>query len=248
MAEVKLVARKDEQRETHEKGAVQGDAQPRTTVTQGGFEDGGDMVALSKDNVSSEDTERKRLDKWNQKSRNKFMKFLEGELDGVAAGPLRTPLVGKDVPKDAVGQHEMGRAALGAANKRKREVQPRETAGDEWFHMPKPTMTPEVEKDLAVLRMRQHLDKGGHYKSLGWKSKHPEYFQVGVVLDSHHDYLSGRLTRRERKPHIKDEFLAPSEIRMRTRKRFHEIQERSQSGRNRKFHLKKRGGFRGKRR
>eukprot|EP00189_Rhodosorus_marinus_P011772 CAMPEP_0184749090 /NCGR_PEP_ID=MMETSP0315-20130426/25482_1 /TAXON_ID=101924 /ORGANISM="Rhodosorus marinus, Strain UTEX LB 2760" /LENGTH=108 /DNA_ID=CAMNT_0027225567 /DNA_START=35 /DNA_END=361 /DNA_ORIENTATION=- len=93
-------------------------------------------------------------------------------------------------------------------------------------------MTPELAKDLRVLRMRAHLEPDRHYKSTGWGSSNPEFFQVGNVLDTQHDYLTGRISRRKRKEHLKDELLSGDYIRERAQKRFAEAQRKSASGRN----------------
>ena len=43
--------------------------------------------------------------------------------------------------------------------------------------MKAPQLTPELEKDLKLLRMRNALDPSQHYKSSDWK-KLPRFFQV----------------------------------------------------------------------
>ncbi|KAJ8908671.1 hypothetical protein NDN08_005376 [Rhodosorus marinus] len=166
-------------------------------------------------------------------------RFLEGELDGVTAGPCEKLLVEPQQDAGGLAARASGidgaekRIAAGLTNKRQREVTPRETAGAAWYDMPKPTMTPELEKDLRVLRMRAHLEPDRHYKSTGWGSSNPEFFQVGTVLDSQHDYLTGRIARRERKEHVKDELLSGGYIRERAQRRFAEVQAKSASGLNR---------------
>mmetsp|Transcript_12767 Transcript_12767/g.51301 ORF Transcript_12767/g.51301 Transcript_12767/m.51301 type:complete len:220 (-) Transcript_12767:927-1586(-) len=166
-------------------------------------------------------------------------RFLEGELEGVTAGPCEKLLVEPRQDDDGLAARATRmngaekRIAAGLTNKRQREKTPRETAGAAWYDMPKPTMTPELEKDLRVLRMRAHLEPDRHYKSTGWGSSNPEFFQVGTVLDTQHDYLTGRITRRERKRHIKDELLSGDYVRERAQRRFAEAQVKSASGRNR---------------
>ncbi|GFZ09426.1 Fcf2 pre-rRNA processing protein [Actinidia rufa] len=59
----------------------------------------------------------------------------------------------------------------------------KDTAGKNWFDMPAPTMTPELKKDIQLLK-------------------------VGTVIESASDFFTGRLTKKERKATLADELLS----------------------------------------
>ncbi|KAB1213747.1 rRNA-processing protein fcf2 [Morella rubra] len=89
----------------------------------------------------------------------------------------------------------------------------KDTAGKSWFEMPAQTITPELEKDLRLLKLRGAIDPKRHYKKGDSKSKSlPKYFQaslfVGTVMESASDFFTGRLTKKERKATIADELLS----------------------------------------
>nr|GEX81164.1 hypothetical protein [Tanacetum cinerariifolium] len=42
--------------------------------------------------------------------------------------------------------------------------QVKDTAGKSWFDMPAPTLTPELKKDLQLLKLRNVMDPKRHYK------------------------------------------------------------------------------------
>ncbi|KAG0492613.1 hypothetical protein HPP92_005691 [Vanilla planifolia] len=53
----------------------------------------------------------------------------------------------------------------------------KETAGKSWFEMPAPVITPEIKKDLEILKLRNVIDPKRHFKR-GENSKVlPKYFQ-----------------------------------------------------------------------
>eukprot|EP00252_Welwitschia_mirabilis_P021324 TRINITY_DN544_c0_g2_i1.p1 TRINITY_DN544_c0_g2~~TRINITY_DN544_c0_g2_i1.p1 ORF type:complete len:315 (+),score=80.84 TRINITY_DN544_c0_g2_i1:191-1135(+) len=90
-------------------------------------------------------------------------------------------------------------------NKLARE-QRKDTLGSKWFDMPAPTLTPELQKDLQLLKMRDVIDPKRHYKADDSK-KIPKYFQVGTVIEPASEFYS-RLSKKERKPTIADELLS----------------------------------------
>ncbi|CAA0842956.1 Fcf2 pre-rRNA processing protein [Striga hermonthica] len=104
--------------------------------------------------------------------------------------------------------------------------QVKDTTGKNWFDMPAQTMTPELKKDLQLLKLRGALDPKRHYKKGDSKSKTlPKYFQVGTVIESATEFFSGRLTRKERKATLADELLADSTLGDYRKRKVREIEE-----------------------
>lgn len=99
--------------------------------------------------------------------------------------------------------------------------------------MPKTEITPEIKRDLQVIRLRNVLDRKRHYKKSD--SKDPTYFQVGTVIEGPTEFFSSRLTKRERKQTIVDELLADDEARGYYKRRFLDVQSRTQSGGKKHF-------------
>ena len=52
-----------------------------------------------------------------------------------------------------------------------------DTAGAKWFNMPAPDITPEIKRDLQLLKLRNVLDPKRFYKK-DTDRKLPKYFQV----------------------------------------------------------------------
>lgn len=115
-----------------------------------------------------------------------------------------------------------------SSKKKERE----KTAGKGWFDMEQPELTPELKRDLQLLRMRHILDRKRHYKKMG-KGWDPKYFQVGTIIEGPTEFYSSRLTNKERKQTIIDELMADEESRSYYKRKFAESQARNQSGRKR---------------
>ncbi|KAF3501736.1 hypothetical protein F2Q69_00039742 [Brassica cretica] len=47
----------------------------------------------------------------------------------------------------------------------------KDTTGSNWFDMPAPTMTPELKRDLQLLKLRNVMDPKKHYKRVASSSK-----------------------------------------------------------------------------
>lgn len=102
---------------------------------------------------------------------------------------------------------------------------------EDWWKIPEAKMTPELRRDLVLLENRAHLDPKRFYKSSGTGRKRgqlPTRVQTGVVVAAAHEYLSGRLTNRERKKSFADEIFSDSRLMDNTRRRFAKVQESRQ--------------------
>ncbi|ANB15183.1 Fcf2p [Sugiyamaella lignohabitans] len=118
----------------------------------------------------------------------------------------------------------------------KQEKEERESnAGDKWFNMPKPELTPTLKRDLKLLKMRNVLDPKRHYKKDN--SPLPKYFQTGTVIEGNTEFYSARLSRKERRQTIADEILADVSSKAYFKRKYTDIQGSKTSGR--KAHYKK---------
>ncbi|KAL0296663.1 UNVERIFIED_CONTAM: rRNA-processing protein fcf2 [Sesamum radiatum] len=104
--------------------------------------------------------------------------------------------------------------------------QVKDTAGKNWFDMPAQTITPELKKDLQLLKLRSAVDPKRHYKKGDSRSKAlPKYFQVGTVIESATEFFTGRLTKKERKTTLADELLSDGNLREYRKRKVREIEE-----------------------
>ncbi|CAG8556372.1 3170_t:CDS:2 [Diversispora eburnea] len=103
------------------------------------------------------------------------------------------------------------------------------TSGPGWFDMPKPELTPEIKRDLHVIKLRNVLDPKRFYKKDNSKNI-PKYFQVGTIIEGPTDFYASRLPRKERKKTIVDELMADDKAKKYYKRKFLEIQETKQSG------------------
>ncbi|KNE57607.1 hypothetical protein AMAG_03297 [Allomyces macrogynus ATCC 38327] len=89
-----------------------------------------------------------------------------------------------------------------------------ETAGDKWFNLPATEITPELQRDLFLIKNRHVLDPKRHYKKdAKANAALPKFFQVGRIVEGKHEFYSSRLTRKERKNTLIEELLADTERR-----------------------------------
>ncbi|XP_004490950.1 rRNA-processing protein fcf2-like isoform X2 [Cicer arietinum] len=122
-------------------------------------------------------------------------------------------------------------------NKLMRE-QAKDTAGKSWFDMPAQTITPELQRELKLLNLRDVLDPKRHYKRCESKSKAlPKYFQVGTVEETSVDYFSGRLNKKERKATLAEEFLSDQNLAAYRKRKVREIEEHRRPGGNEKWKI-----------
>ncbi|KAI7852652.1 Fcf2 pre-rRNA processing-domain-containing protein [Circinella umbellata] len=113
---------------------------------------------------------------------------------------------------------------------RKQRKEEREmTAGKGWFDMGRPDMTPELKRDLQLLKMRHVIDRKRHYKKMGKETA--KYFQVGTVIEGATEFHSSRINRKDRKQTIVDELMANEQARDYYKRKYTEGQSRGNNGR-----------------
>lgn len=102
-----------------------------------------------------------------------------------------------------------------------------DTAGSKWFNMRQPELTPEVKKDIFIVKHRNAIDPKRHYKKEKWDT--PRYFQIGTIIEGNTEYHT-RMKRKERGQTLVDEILNDSDSKKFFRRKYSEIQERKESG------------------
>jgi hypothetical protein len=103
------------------------------------------------------------------------------------------------------------------------------TAGSDWFNLSKTELTPELRRDLQLLKMRGVLDPKRHYKKDN-KSDFPAFSQVGTIIEGPTEFLKGRLTNKERKKTFVEEILAQEQQSGRFKRKVTEIHKTKMSG------------------
>jgi len=104
------------------------------------------------------------------------------------------------------------------------------TAGQRWFDLPRTNLTPELKRDLQLLKMRNILDPHRHYRKEGGKMKAPEYSQVGTIVQGPTEYFTGRLENKKRKKTFVEEVLAGEQQTKRFKRKYGELQDKKTSG------------------
>ncbi|KAL9051051.1 MAG: hypothetical protein Q9162_006274 [Coniocarpon cinnabarinum] len=121
--------------------------------------------------------------------------------------------------------------------KRQQVKDQKATAGNSWFNLPRTNMTPQLKRDLQILRMRNVLDPHRHYKKDGNKALVPEYSQVGTIVEGPTEFFSARVPRRERHQTLSGGVMEDERGSKRMKRKYEELQERKKSGK--KGHYRK---------
>ncbi|KAL1960014.1 hypothetical protein VTO42DRAFT_682 [Malbranchea cinnamomea] len=153
---------------------------------------------------------------------DKTLKPYVREVNGVA-----TIDKAKTVPEKIKKLSETIRTVEKQEPKKSKE---KPTAGPQWFHLPKTVMTPELKRDLQILRMRSVLDPKRHYKKESGKAKPPAYSQVGTIIEGPTEFFSARIPKKERKKTFVEEVLAVEAEHGRFKRKYGEIQAAKTSG------------------
>ncbi|KAI5864577.1 Fcf2-domain-containing protein [Durotheca rogersii] len=110
-------------------------------------------------------------------------------------------------------------------------------AGPSWFNLPKTNLTPELKKDLQLLRMRDVLDSKRFYRKDTLKALVPDFSSVGTIVEGPTDFYSARLTKKERKRTLLEEVLETEDVTRKFKSKYGQIQAVKTSGK--KGHYKK---------
>ncbi|KAF9951265.1 hypothetical protein BGZ72_007200 [Mortierella alpina] len=126
-------------------------------------------------------------------------------------------------------------------SKKQKKEEREKTTGKGWFDLPQQVMTPELKRDLQILKLRNVLDPKRFYKrEEKGKPKFPKYFQVGTIIEGNTEFYSSRLTKKERATTITGEVMKDLTGRDYYKRKFDEIQEVKQSG-GKRFNKKGKG-------
>ena len=146
------------------------------------------------------------------------------DLAAQGAGLFVAPLDGSRLRREA---KKLG--GLGAGN-----------AGNGWFNMPAVEYTPELRRDMRLLKLRGAYDPKRFYKTDD-TSKLPKHFQIGTVVEGAADFYGARMTKKERKRTLTEEIASNPEITAARKKRFKKLQEEHANTLGRK-HKRQLGG------
>jgi len=116
------------------------------------------------------------------------------------------------------------------ADKRKRKEEKLATAGAAWFNMPKTNLTPELKRDLQLLKMRNVLDPKRHYKKDNAKNDVPAFSQVGTIIEGPTEFFSSRLSNKDRKQTLLEEIVNQEEQSGRFKRKYNDISVKKSSG------------------
>jgi hypothetical protein len=104
------------------------------------------------------------------------------------------------------------------------------TAGADWFNMPKTDLTPELRRDLQLLKMRNVLDPKRHYKKDNAKNDVPAFSQVGTIIEGPTEFFSSRLSNKDRKQTLLEEVINQEENSGRFKRKYNDISKTKVSG------------------
>ena len=111
------------------------------------------------------------------------------------------------------------------------------SAGASWYNLPKTVVTPQLKRDLQLIRMRSVLDPHRHYKKDNTRDTIPQFSQVGTMVEGPTDYFSARIPKSKRHKTLVESVMAAEKESGRMKKKYGEVQDRKASGK--KGHYKR---------
>lgn len=101
--------------------------------------------------------------------------------------------------------------------------------------MPRTDLTPQLKRDLQILKLRGVLDPQRHYKKDNSRPSVPEFSQVGTLVEGPGEFFSGRIPRKQRHKTIFEDVLASErsgegKSQGRLKRKYEELQVGKQSG------------------
>lgn len=153
-------------------------------------------------------------------------------------------------PPTQLLSHAAASSSQGAGG-RKGKSERADTAGAGWGHMRAPTLTPELKRELLIVKMRGALDPKRFYRSADGGKSLPKHFQMGTMVEGAEDGAHNRLTKRERKGSMLQELMSDGTLRRRAKSQFLKSQAEHAAGRKKNIkkapHKNKPGAHKGKR-
>lgn len=105
-----------------------------------------------------------------------------------------------------------------------------DSAGPDWFGLPKTDLTPEAKREFQILRMRGILDPKQHFRKDNRRHMVPKFSVFGTIVEGTARGERDRLTKKERKNTMVEEVLASQEHNPQFKRRYNKIQEKNASG------------------
>ena len=100
-------------------------------------------------------------------------------------------------------------------------------------------MTDELNRELQIIANRGAIDPKRFYKTDKVKKNKkvllPTIFEMGTVVEGLGEFFSSRLTNKERKGTFTTELLADRQFKTYAKRKFMEVQDRTQSGGTKSF-------------
>lgn len=98
-------------------------------------------------------------------------------------------------------------------------------------------MTDEIMADLKAIKLRNFIYPKRFYKSNDSK-KLPQYFQIGTIIDDKSDMPGDRLSKKQKKGRIADQFLKDDEANFFSKKKYEKLNDKQRRMGNKKKMLK----------
>lgn len=99
-----------------------------------------------------------------------------------------------------------------------------------WYDLPKTNLTPELKRDLQLLKMRGVLDPHRHYKKESGKMSAPEFSMLGTIREGATEFYNGRIENKQRKRTFVEEVLSGEQETGRFKRKYGEVQAKKTSG------------------
>ena len=92
--------------------------------------------------------------------------------------------------------------------------------------MPKVELTEEIKADLRAIKLRNFIYPKRFYKSNDSKNL-PKYFQIGTIVEDKNDMPNERLTKREKKGRLAEQFLKDDESLFFSKQKYENLNDKS---------------------
>jgi Fcf2 pre-rRNA processing len=103
--------------------------------------------------------------------------------------------------------------------------------------MPKVELTEELKADLKALKLRNYIYPNRFYKTSDSKTL-PKFFQIGTIVTDKNDMRTERLTKREAKGSLAEQFLRDDQAKGFSKRKYEQVNERNRRMGEKKRNLK----------